>query len=374
MEEYRRHLRIWKTLYPVVSGYVRRKFALDWDTTRVDGPMLLIANHVTAWDPLLIASALDGRQIYFVASEHIFRLGWVSKLLHWLVAPIARRKGTVGLDTVKACLKHLREGHSVCLFAEGEGCWAGVNSPIFPATGKLAKSCGATLVTMRIEGGYLSLPRWAKGVRRGRVHIATVGVYPPEVLAGMSAKDINEAISRDIREDAWQRAREMSVTYKGKAPAEGLEKAFYLCPGCRGVGTLQTAGDTVSCRCGWRAQYTPFLSPAAPFETLSQWDEWQKKTLHDRDFPHGEVLFSDEDITLTKVDAGHRSQHLCRGTLRQYEGGFSIGEYHFSLSDISQQAMVRTHLLLFSAGADYYELRAENGANLRKYLEIWEEK
>ena len=108
MEEYRRHLRIWKLLYPVVSRFVRRKFALDWDTTRVDGPMLLIANHVTAWDPLLIASALDGRQIYFVASEHIFRLGWVSKLLHWLVAPIARRNGTVGLDTVNACLKHLR--------------------------------------------------------------------------------------------------------------------------------------------------------------------------------------------------------------------------------------------------------------------------
>ena len=85
-------------------------------------------------------------------------------------------------------------------------------------------------------------------------------------------------------------------------------------------------------------------------------------------------MFSDEDITLTKVDAGHRGRKLCRGTLRQYEGGFSIGEYRFSLSDISQQAMVRTHLLLFSAGADYYELRAENGANLRKYLEIWEEK
>lgn len=37
MEEYRRHLRIWKLLYPVVSRFVRQKFALDWDTTRVDG-------------------------------------------------------------------------------------------------------------------------------------------------------------------------------------------------------------------------------------------------------------------------------------------------------------------------------------------------
>ena len=232
MEEYERHQRVWSLLYAGLSGWICHKFNLSHDDLKLEGPCLLISNHVSAWDPLLVSMSLREKQVYFVASEHLFRLGLVTKLLGYLVAPIPRRKAASGSDTAKACLRHLRAGHSICLFAEGEQSWDGKTGPIFPATGKLAKASGASLVTFRLEGGYLSLPRWAKGVRRGKVHGGPVHIYSPGELKTMTPAQINAAIARDIAEDAWARQREAPVAYRGRDLAEGLERALFLCPGC----------------------------------------------------------------------------------------------------------------------------------------------
>ena len=36
-------------------------------------------------------------------------------------------------------------------------------------------------------------------------------------------------------------------------------------------------------------------------------------------------------------------------------------------------APVQTYLLLLSVGDRYYQIRSDQGANLRKYLEIWKQ-
>ena len=207
MTEQRRHELVWRTLYGPLHLLVNHNFNITHDDVRVEGPCLLVSNHVSAWDPLIVAMSLKHKQLYYVASEHLFRMGLVSKALEYLVAPIPRRKASSGFETVKACLRRLKDGQSVGLFAEGEQSWDGRTAPIFPATGKLAKSSGATLITSRIEGAYLSLPRWGHGIRRGAVHGGVVNIYSPEQLKTMTAKEVTAAIQRDISEDAWERQR-----------------------------------------------------------------------------------------------------------------------------------------------------------------------
>ena len=58
MDEYKRHLRVWKILYPLVHPWLCRKFNLTHEDLHVEGPVLLIPNHVCAWDPLLVAMSL----------------------------------------------------------------------------------------------------------------------------------------------------------------------------------------------------------------------------------------------------------------------------------------------------------------------------
>ncbi|MBO6017738.1 MAG: 1-acyl-sn-glycerol-3-phosphate acyltransferase, partial [Oscillospiraceae bacterium] len=338
--------------------------------------VLIVPNHVSAWDPLLVALSLRDKQAYFVASEHLFRMGPVSQLLEFVVAPIPRRKASTGTDTVKACLRHLREGHSICLFAEGEQSWNGRNIPIFPATGKLVKSSGATLVTYRLEGAYLSLPRWGKGVRRGKVHGHPVGIYPPEQLKNMTPKEINALIERDTAEDAWERQRLSPVRYKGKRRAEGLERALYLCPRCRRIGSLHTKGNRIFCDCGLDLEYTEtgFFQPEQPFPDLAEWDDWQREMLHAREFnrPAEEgLLFSDGGVTLTKIGAGHREEHLGAGALQMYEDRLVCADHSFPLSEISYMADVLASRLLLTVSGEYYEILSSNGVSFRKYLEIW---
>ena len=376
MDLYTRHQKTWRALYAMNSGWITRKFNMTHEDLHVDGPVLLVPNHVSAWDPLLVAMSLKDKQVYYVASEHLFRKGPVSRLIEFMVAPIPRRKASTGTDTVKACLRHLREGHSICLFAEGEQSWNGRNIPIFPATGKLVKSSGATLVTYRLEGAYLSLPRWGKGIRRGKVHGHPVGIYPPEQLKTMTPKEINALIERDTAEDAWERQRLSPVRYKGERRAEGLERALYLCPRCRRIGTLHTKNNRIFCDCGLDLEYTEtgFFRPEQPFSNLADWDDWQREQLHRRAFtrpPEQGLLFSDGGVTLTRIGAGHTEESLGAGALQMYEDRLVCADCSFLLSDISYMADVLANRLLLTANGEYYEILAKNGVSFRKYLEIW---
>lgn len=382
MDLWSRHQKIWGVLQVLTRPWLPRKFGLESVQVEAEGPMLLVSNHVCAWDPLLVAMSLRHKQVYYVASEHIFRLGLASRLLNALVAPIPRRKAGSGADTVKAILRHLKAGHSVCLFAEGEQCWTGVNPPIFPATGKLARTSGASLVTFRIEGGYLSLPRWSlHGVRRGRVRAHPVKVYSPEELKAMTPAEINAAITADIREDAWERQRRERIAYRGRRMAEGLVRALYLCPSCKRFGTLRTENDRVQCDCGFETRWTEtgFFDPPAPFADLEQWDRWQREALGRGDYVRpadpAAPLFSDGSFHLSRLGTDHEAVRLGEGPLLQYADRLVCAGREFPWAEITNMALVQSHLLLLTdRQGDYYECRAMKPANLRKYLELWKQR
>ena len=191
----------------------------------------------------------------------------------------------------------------------------------------------------------------------------------------MSPAEINAAINRDIFEDAWQRQREAPVAYRGKRPAENLETALYLCPRCRKIGTLHTKGERIGCACGLSLRYTEtgFFEPSEPFETVADWEAWQRKALRDMEKPANAPLFCDGGMKLSRIGREHREEALGRGELVQYADRLCLGAFSFPLREIDSMAMVQANLLLLSHQGAYYQIRAARRANLRKYLEIWKE-
>ena len=335
--------------------------------------MLVISNHVTTWDPLFVALSFAEKPIYFVASEHLMRTPYVAELLNCLVEPIARKKGSIGTDTVKACLRHLKAGRSVCIFAEGDATWDGKSGRIFPATGKLAKVSGASLLTYRIEGGYYSLPRWAEQSRKGKMFGHPVKMYSPEELKNMTASEVEAAINRDIYEDADARQQEWHTAYASDCAAEHLETALFLCPRCRKISTLHSAGDSLHCSCGGSWRFTEYgrFDPPDPFPTVAVWDAWQLKELGSMDFQEGQVLFSDSGLVLKELEKNHQEKELGCGLMIQYADRLQVCDRVFPLETISNMAMLKRNTLLFTAGDRYYQVRSEAKANLRKYLAIW---
>ena len=199
---------------------------------------------------------------------------------------------------------------------------------------------------------------------------AVVGVYAPEELKTMKGPEITALIDRDLFEDAWARQRAEHVRYRAQDRAVGIEKGFFLCPACGKLGTIRGVGNDITCSCGLRITYTEegFLDPPQPFETLAEWDAWQRETLAGMDLPEGEAVFSDEGTTLRRIGSGHGEEVLSSGTLTQYPDKLVCGERSFPLSDVTGMAMVKANILLFSVGDEYYEIRADRELCLRKYL------
>lgn len=350
-------------------------FRFTHDNYTLDEPTLVVCNHVTNFDVILASLCCPGYHMHFVASEHMFRKGILSAFLRYVFDPISRRKGVSGADTAMACLRKLKAGKSVFIFAEGETSWDGRTQDIFPGIGRMARISGARLITYRLEGGYLTAPRWGKGIRRGRMQGRIMGTYTPEQLKTMKPEEIDDLIRRDIYEDAWQRQEKESVIFKGNRRAEKMEAVLFICPRCGEYSTLKSHKNTLSCTCGLQAEvtYHGTFADERPFKNLAQWDAWQRQKFV-RQLSLGNIpVLSEENMTLYALHQDdHGQDQLCTGTLRLEQGALHIGSETFPLTSISGMGLVMGNGLVFHADGRYLELRAKEKLCLRKYYLAWQ--
>lgn len=155
-----RHRVVVSLLRPVLGPYIRWKYGIQAEPFREEGrrPYLIVMNHQTGFDQFFVSMTFR-QPVYFLATEDIFSLGWVSDVIRWLVAPIPIRKQTTDIQAVKNCIKVAREGGTVCLAPEGNRTFHGRTVSMRPAIASLTKKMGLPLVIFRIEGGYGVQPR-----------------------------------------------------------------------------------------------------------------------------------------------------------------------------------------------------------------------
>lgn len=362
----------------VTPRFITKKFNYFCDEAGGDSPRLIVSNHVTNTDPFFVGQAFRNcPPPAFVASEHLMRLGIVSKLITLFTEVIPRSKAASGAGTVKACLRAIRGGRSVVLFAEGDCTWDGVTHGVFPATGKLAKAAGAELVTFRIEGGYLSHPRWCKETRPMELFGRIVDTYSPERLKAMSAEEVTAAINADIYEDAWERQRRERVKIPLDRRAEGLEKALVVCPKCGGLGTMFSKDNTVFCReCGMNAYVDEygFFEESSRFPTVAEWDAWQQKALEELVKTGGVKSAPRFKGKLTKLSEGGKKQEKPVKTVLSLDPlltSMEADDKRFGFDEIDDMSMVKTERLLFYAADGYYEFKTDSGP-LRTVLLAWQ--
>lgn len=372
-DPHRRHVFIWKLLqWPMrLIGWL--KFGFIPTIERVEGPFLLVSNHNTNWDPILVSSSFPEGQMYFVASEHIFRSPIAGRLVAWAQDPIPRQKGGSAANTVKAMLRRLKAGYNVAVFPEGNRSWDGVTGRFPSSIGKLAKTCGATLVTYRLSGGYFASPRWSgNSSRRGKMRGRVTGVYTPEQLRAMSVEQINERIREGISEDAYEDARKAPVRWRGRKLAEHLETLLYLCPACGRFHTLVSRDDTLRCRCGLSARYLPtgFLAgEGLPFDNLRDWNRWQNRELRRRCAEPGEKpILSDTEITADEVAFARGQKRLGKGEMKLFADRLELPGVSVALSEISGMSVMGPQRLFVGAGGRSFELRSNQPRCMIKYI------
>jgi 1-acyl-sn-glycerol-3-phosphate acyltransferase len=351
---------------------------------------LILSNHTTPLDPVCLGLSF-GFPIYYVASDHILRQGWVSRLLQWCFAPIPIVKSKLDLRTIKEIMTVASEGGSVSIFPEGNRNYNGETAPFAPAVSKLAKALGIPLVLYRFDGGYLTAPRWADTIRRGRMAGSAVRVVSPEEMKALTVGELHALVKRELYLNAFDVQEKRPVRYRGKWLAEFLERALYLCPRCRGMAAMRSRGDILSCSCGLKVRYNEFgffeaadASEASPhFKTALEWDRWQKgylpQWLGERmgALRAGEALIADGGQRLYACGRAGENRLVGTGRFALYADRFAFegggAPRGFPLDAIVKVIIHGKQTLQFTLGDDStYEVRSPFPRSALKYLNLCE--
>ena len=249
----------YKLIYKTVGSLVPlilRKYGFSTDRiSKKDEPYIVVANHLTEVDMLMVAGAFS-EHMYYVAGEHLLRTKAGPKM-KWAQDPIFTYKGAPSIDTMREVIRRIRAGHNVMIFPEGSRSFNGETIMLDSGIAKLVKMAGCALATYHIEGGYFVAPRWAYTTRTGPMKGHIVNIYSSDEVKSMSRDELTDCINRDIYENAYETQRRNMYKYKGERLAEGLENYLVKCSCCGAFDSMVTEDDRFRCtECGQSGRYT----------------------------------------------------------------------------------------------------------------------
>lgn len=149
------------------------------------GGALVLSNHQSHFDPVLIGLACD-RRLNYLARKTLFRFAPFRWLIQSLDAIPIDRDG-LGLDGLKETLRRLKRGEMVLIFPEGTRTRDGEMAPIKPGFSALAKRGNVWLVPVAIEGAFDAWPR-----RRPLPGVSTIHIQFGEPIDGQTAARYDE--------------------------------------------------------------------------------------------------------------------------------------------------------------------------------------
>jgi 1-acyl-sn-glycerol-3-phosphate acyltransferase len=171
------------------------------------GPLLVVPNHDSQWDPPLVGVALRRRRpLRFLARANLWKIPGLGPLLSAIgQIPIERGSGDPG--ALDRATEALRAGAAVCVFPEGK-LSNGERLRARSGVGRLARSCpDARVVLCAISGttGYVRFPR-RPVVRLAFFEPASGQPGPGEDPAELAARLLDELRERVPPAPAGRRA------------------------------------------------------------------------------------------------------------------------------------------------------------------------
>lgn len=338
---------------------------------------LILSNHQTDFDQFFI-SAIFSQPVYFVALEDLFSMGFVSKLISWLAAPIPIMKGSNDVSAVMNSIRVAKEGGTVCLFPEGNRTYSGKTCFIGPQIAKLAKVMKLPIAFVRIEGGYGIKPRWSDFIRKGKMKASVCEVLEPQDYKELSNEDLYAKICSTLSVDDTDSTQD----FVSEHIAEGIEKVLYYCPDC-GITTFSSKGETFTCNhCHKSHKYLKnqrikALEGKTFFNKMTDWYDAQEAFIRNLDLSlYHESSIGQDTVKLTevipckkKVVISKKAGSLLFGDRIETVNKNKQSTWEFD--DISAMTCVADHKLNIYHKDGLFQLSGDKHFNALKYCNIY---
>jgi len=255
----------------------------DKAVCRMKGPLVCVGNHPSYLDPLVMAAALYGRKINFVAGAYLFR--------NRIIGPAFAAGGCIpkvqfrsDSRAVKAMLTVLKNKGTLGIFPEGTRFVDGTSIIIDNALARMIKKTNSGVAFLESNGAYSTWPRWSTNShRRGRIEARIKKVLTVEEVEAMSLDDLQAIMLEQTKYNEYEWLRSNPRVFHSKAIAAGAENIAYACPRCEKLLVMESEKDVLRCKaCGNQARMDScgFLHQVSDtdkvFGDLHLWTQWER--------------------------------------------------------------------------------------------------
>lgn len=135
----------------------------------VPGAALLVSNHISFLDPIMIGIAFR-EPVYYLARKSLYRRRFAQWLFPRLnCVPVDQ--GRADVTSLKTIIRLLQEGKKVVIFPEGTRSLDGQLHEFAPGVGLIVAKSGAPVLPCRVFGADKGLPPRAKLPRSAEVSV-----------------------------------------------------------------------------------------------------------------------------------------------------------------------------------------------------------
>jgi 1-acyl-sn-glycerol-3-phosphate acyltransferase len=192
------------------------------------GPVLVIANHESYLDPMLIGTA-SPRHLTYLARKTLFRNPLFGGLLSSLGSVPIDQEGS-GLGGLKTAITELENGGAVLIFPEGNRSPDGNLQALMPGVVLLLTRVKCPVLPVGVAGAYEALPVWRNvlypsplvpPVPRPGVALSFGELVPAERFAGLKRPELLSVLSEEMAKAAAAAERLRQRQRARHVPASG---------------------------------------------------------------------------------------------------------------------------------------------------------
>lgn len=376
----KRHRIIRDLLFLILYPYTKWKYNIHIEKFKSEEnrPYLVLYNHQTAFDQFFVGMSIK-QPVYYLATEDIFSMGWISSLIRYLVAPIPIKKQTLDISAIRNCMRVANEGGTIAIAPEGNRTFSGKTEFINPSIASLAKKLGLPILLYRIEGGYGIHPRWSDVVRKGKMRSYVSEVIMPDEYERLSKEELFDRINEGLYVDE---ANDNHIFYHSRR-AEFLERVLYVCPDC-GLSSFKSRKDEIKCKnCGKIVTYDCSarlhgIGFDLPFSFVGEWYNYQKEYINQLEV----TSFSENPIYKEKVALYEVVVYKKKTLIKKHIAVYLYGNrivinksdsdiFEFDFDKISAVTILGKNKLNIYADGKVYQIKGGKRFNALKYVHIY---